>query len=70
MNFDIALFGLLLCGIGLAAACYRSEYVALNRSHMRGALTQPIVSRSPRNLGLAASDAPDRHHERDATYDQ
>ena len=29
MNFDDVLFGLILCGIGLAAACFRSEYVLL-----------------------------------------
>jgi hypothetical protein len=27
MNFDDVLFGLILCGIGLAVACFRSEYV-------------------------------------------
>jgi hypothetical protein len=29
MNVDDLLFGLILCGIGLAAACFRSEYVHL-----------------------------------------
>jgi hypothetical protein len=29
MNFDDVLFGLILCGIGLAAACFRSEYMLL-----------------------------------------
>jgi len=29
MTFDDVLFGLILCGIGLAAACFRSEYVLL-----------------------------------------
>jgi hypothetical protein len=29
MNVDDFLFGLILCGIGLAAACFRSEYVRL-----------------------------------------
>jgi len=29
MNVDDFLFGLILCGIGLAAACFRSEYVHL-----------------------------------------
>ena len=29
MNFDDVLFGLILCGIGLAVACFRSEYVLL-----------------------------------------
>jgi hypothetical protein len=29
MNFDDVLFGLILCGIGLAAACFRSEYLLL-----------------------------------------
>ena len=29
MNFDDVLFGLILCGIGLAGACFRSEYVLL-----------------------------------------
>jgi len=29
MNFDDFLFGLILCGIGLAAAYFRSEYVHL-----------------------------------------
>jgi hypothetical protein len=29
MNFDDILFGLILCGIGLAGACFRSEYVLL-----------------------------------------
>jgi hypothetical protein len=29
MNFDDVLFGLILCGFGLAGACFRSEYVLL-----------------------------------------
>jgi len=29
MNFDDVLFGLILCGIGLAGACFRSEYMLL-----------------------------------------
>jgi hypothetical protein len=29
MNFDDVLFGLILCGIALAGACFRSEYVLL-----------------------------------------
>ena len=29
MNVDFVLFGLILCGIGLAGACFRSEYVLL-----------------------------------------
>jgi hypothetical protein len=29
MNFDDILFGLILCGIGLAVACFRSEYALL-----------------------------------------
>jgi hypothetical protein len=29
MNFDDFLFGLILCGMGLAAVCFRSEYVHL-----------------------------------------
>jgi hypothetical protein len=29
MNFDDILFGLIVFGIGLAAACFRSEYVLL-----------------------------------------
>jgi hypothetical protein len=29
MNIDDVLFGLIVCGIGLAAACFRSEYVLL-----------------------------------------
>jgi hypothetical protein len=29
MNFDDLLFGVILCGIGLAGACCRSEYVLL-----------------------------------------
>jgi hypothetical protein len=29
MNFDDVLFGLILCGVGLAGACLRSEYVLL-----------------------------------------
>jgi len=29
MNIDDVLFGLILCGIGLAVACFRSEYVLL-----------------------------------------
>ena len=29
MNFDDVLFGLIICGIGLAAACFRSEYLLL-----------------------------------------
>jgi len=35
MNFDDVLFGLILCGIGLAAACFRSEY--LLRRELRAA---------------------------------
>ncbi len=29
MNIDDLLFGLIACGIGLAGACFRSEYVFL-----------------------------------------
>jgi hypothetical protein len=29
MDIDDVLFGLIVCGIGLAAACFRSEYVLL-----------------------------------------
>jgi hypothetical protein len=29
MSLDDFLFGLILCGIGLAVACFRSEYVLL-----------------------------------------
>jgi hypothetical protein len=29
MNLDYILFGLILCGAGLAGACFRSEYVLL-----------------------------------------
>ena len=29
MNFDDVLFGLIVCGIGLAGACVRSEYLLL-----------------------------------------
>ena len=29
MNFDYVLFGLIVCGIGLAVACFRSEYLLL-----------------------------------------
>jgi hypothetical protein len=29
MSFDDVLFGLILCGIGLAGACFRMEYVLL-----------------------------------------
>jgi hypothetical protein len=29
MTCDDVLFGLILCGIGLAGACFRSEYVLL-----------------------------------------
>jgi hypothetical protein len=29
MNFDDVLFGLILCGVGLAGACFRSEYLLL-----------------------------------------
>jgi hypothetical protein len=29
MNFDDVLFGLILCGIVLAGACFRMEYVLL-----------------------------------------
>jgi hypothetical protein len=29
MNIDDVLFGVIVCGIGLAGACFRSEYVHL-----------------------------------------
>jgi hypothetical protein len=29
MNIDDVLFGIIVCGIGLAGACFRSEYVLL-----------------------------------------
>jgi hypothetical protein len=29
MNIDDVLFGLIICGIGLVLACFRSEYVLL-----------------------------------------
>jgi hypothetical protein len=31
MNFDDVLFGLILSGIGLAGACFRSEYLLLRQ---------------------------------------
>jgi hypothetical protein len=31
MNFDDVLFGLIICGIGLAGACLRSEYLHLRQ---------------------------------------
>lgn len=79
MNFDDVLFGLILCGIGLAGACLRSEYVLVREFRaaerrkegvMRVALAQPIVSQSPRNVGVAAYGDPDRHREQEATCDQ
>jgi hypothetical protein len=29
MSLDYILFGLILCGVGLACACFRSEYVLM-----------------------------------------
>ena len=79
MDIDDVLFGLIACGIGLVGVCFRSEYMLLRELRaaerkregvMRGTLAQPIISRSPRNVGVAAYGDPDRHHERDATYDR
>jgi hypothetical protein len=35
MTFDDILFGLILCGIGLAGACFRSEYLLLRQLRAR-----------------------------------
>jgi hypothetical protein len=58
MNFDDVLFGLILCGIGLAAACFRSEYVLLRESRA----TERKRERLMRELQLArlADQAVDR----------
>jgi hypothetical protein len=48
MNFDDVLFGLILCGTGLAAACFRSEYVL--RRELRA--TERRKERAMRQLHL------------------
>jgi hypothetical protein len=86
MNLDDVLFGLIVCGIGLAGACFRSEYVLLRqfketqrskerimrKLHLKrlSAPAQPIGSQMPRYADVASCGDPDRHHERDATYDR
>jgi hypothetical protein len=56
MNFDDVLFGLILCGIGLAGACFRSEYLLLRE--LRAAerrkervMRQLHLKRSPSQAG-------------------
>jgi hypothetical protein len=52
MNFDDVLFGLILCGIGLAVACFRSEYVILRElraaeRRREGVMRELHLKRSP-----------------------
>jgi hypothetical protein len=54
MNFDDVLFGLILCGIGLAGACFRSEYVL--RRELRAA--ERRKAGVMRELYLKRSSAP------------
>ena len=62
MNFDDVLFGLILCGIGLAAACFRSEYVLLRELRA----TERRRERVMRELQLArlGAQAADREQAR------
>jgi hypothetical protein len=46
MTIDDILFGLIVCGIGLAAACFRSEYVLLRELRA----TQRTTERMMRQL--------------------
>jgi hypothetical protein len=58
MNFDDILFGLILCGIGLAAACLRSEYLLLRQLRA----TERRYQRALREVHLSrlSSQADDR----------
>jgi len=46
MNLDDVLFGLIICGIGLAGACFRSEYLLLRQLR----LTERRYQRAIREL--------------------
>jgi hypothetical protein len=56
MNFDDVLFGLILCGIGLAVACFRSQYVLLRElraaeRRKEGLMRDLHLKRSPSQAG-------------------
>ena len=72
MNIDDVLFGLIVCGIGLAGACFRSEYLLLRELRATQRKKEGIMRklRTPRGADVAAYGDPDRHHERDATHDR
>jgi hypothetical protein len=60
MNIDDVLFGVIVCGIGLTGACFRSEYVRLRelratqrrkegimrKSHVERLSSQPTIANS------------------------
>jgi hypothetical protein len=65
MNIDDVLFGIIVCGIGLAGACFRSEYVLrrelraaqrrkegiLRKLHVEGLSSQTDDSEQPVRTG-------------------
>lgn len=81
MNFDDILFGLILLGVGLAGACFRSEYVLLRELRMSERrkqrlmrelhsrrLAQPIISQLRLDADVAVNGDRGRLYERDAAY--
>jgi hypothetical protein len=80
MNVDDFLFGLILCGIGLAAACFRSEYLHLRELVGTERRRQKVIRESQlerlsaqtgnREHAARRRGGPDRRHERGAAYDR
>lgn len=73
MNLDDVLFGLIICGIGLAGACFRSEYLLLRQLRLterryqraiRELHVQRLSSQAGDDSEEMARSAPSRSHSR------
>jgi len=60
MNIDDVLFGLILCGIGLAAACFRSEYQLLRDLRAAQRRTEGMMRKLHSDRLSSPSDDSDR----------
>jgi hypothetical protein len=60
MNFDNVLFGLILCGIGMAGACFRCEY--LLQRELRATERRHQLAMRELHLRRVSSQTDDREH--------
>jgi hypothetical protein len=60
MNFDDFLFGLIICGVGVATACFRSEY--LHRRAIRAAERRRQKIMRELHLQTISARADDHEH--------